>query len=136
MNIVDWEDRLSVGVASIDRQHMTLIDLTNELYRQVRAGAEPIATATFADLYNYILNHFEAERRLMERHGYPDVRHHEAEHHAFVKTVDELHARSKLQGSASNEGLVVFLVDWVVDHICNTDMQLGAYIKARAGGDE
>jgi hemerythrin-like metal-binding protein len=133
-DIVEWDDRLSTGVADIDQQHRTLIDMINGLYRRMQDKAEPISAATFAELRDYIHTHFEAEYALMNRYAYPDLHQHEFEHVTFTRTVDNLYEQMEKGEIPLNEGLVVFLVDWFVDHVSGTDVKMGAYIKEHAGG--
>lgn len=132
-DIVAWEDGLATGVAAIDQQHRGLIDMINDLYRRMQEGDEPIAAETFAALQDYARRHFETEYALMDRHGYPDLNHHEFEHQTFARTVENLRQQMENGEAPLNEGLVVFLVDWFLDHVSRTDRKLGDFIKERTG---
>ncbi len=132
-DIVTWDEGLATGVADIDQQHQGLIDMINALYRRMQERAEPISVETFAALQDYIRQHFETEYALMDRHGYPDLNQHEFEHQTFVRTVDNLRQQMEKGEAPLNEGLVVFLVDWFVDHVSGTDARLGAFLRERLG---
>ena len=54
MPLMEWTDKLSVGVPSIDAQHKKLVSMANTLYDAMKAGhGKEILDETLAGLINY-----------------------------------------------------------------------------------
>ena len=81
MVLMEWDDRLSVGVASIDDQHKQLIKLVNTLYQALQNGqGNEVLCQTYADLVDYTLTHFSHEEAMMREAGYPGAVDHCRQH--------------------------------------------------------
>ena len=80
MPLMEWTDKLSVGVPSIDAQHKKLVSMANTLYDAMKAGhGKEILDETLAGLINYTVTHFKYEEKLFAQTGYPASRSaHEA----------------------------------------------------------
>jgi hemerythrin len=80
----EWDSRYSVGNHSIDAQHQALFAIAQELFTAMSAGQGKSALSRTLDrLANYTTSHFAHEERLMQRHQYPDLAAHKAEHEAL-----------------------------------------------------
>lgn len=85
----------------------------------------------FGFLDAYILSHFSAEEELMAKQGYPGLFEHRSQHAWFVARLAEL--KSTLEKEGPSFPLVIdatqTLLDWIVDHIRNTDLRFGDFLR-------
>ncbi len=130
-----WTDDLSVGVALIDEQHQEIFRRVNRLLSAARNGVGRVEVAATLDfLSSYVVEHFDAEERLMRSVAYPDYEIHRAQHEGLKKEA----ARFKL--ALSESGATVSLVmdvnrivcAWLTNHIRKSDKALGEYMSRRA----
>jgi len=67
MPLMEWNERLSVGVASIDAEHKRLVGMLNELYDAMQARHSQEALGKVLDgLINYTASHFKHEEPLCQ----------------------------------------------------------------------
>jgi hemerythrin len=104
----------------------------NKLERALRVGEGNAAVDGILDrLMTYAGLHFAAEESLMERHEFPGLSTHRAQHETFRKkmmTLLERHRGAK-QGVAVE--LLLFLQTWLKGHVLKTDKQYTAFLNAR-----
>lgn len=134
---IAWTPRLAVGVEQIDAQHRELFDRINKLLAAMESQQGQAEVARVVDfLGDYVVTHFGAEERLMQRHAYPDYRAHKQLHDDFVKVLGGLRAELVRQGPSA--ALAVQLNhrvgDWLIDHIGRTDRALAAHLAKQAPG--
>lgn len=129
---LEWSDRLTVGHALIDEQHRELIRRFTqflEACQQTRARGQLEPLLLFLD--SYVTSHFREEERLMKRHAYPDAEAHFAAHRQIEARLGDL--REELRNDGISSALIIqtnqTLLEWVVRHIQQTDLQLGNYLK-------
>jgi hemerythrin len=132
MTFIVWNDRLSVEVATVDREHQELISILNDLYDAIAQGAGQRAVSqSLARLTAYTEHHFQHEEALFSRTSYPDVALHHAQHADMVSWLAEWQRRYDA-GDFSGLSLEVvnYLKDWLFDHILGTDRQYTQYLHA------
>ncbi|MDR2159679.1 MAG: bacteriohemerythrin [Treponema sp.] len=128
--IVSWQDAYSVGVPLVDDQHKGLIDLTNRLYAACRKGKEfsqAVFLQTVRGAVDYVGYHFSTEERMMKRVNYPDYLVHKQQHEEFVRTVAREVDKFTSGKEFSPQDFVIFLKEWVLNHIACTDTRMGQY---------
>ncbi len=131
---MEWSDRLSIGVASIDMQHQELVLRVNKLLSAMQASQGTAEVSRLvAFLGDYVVSHFGNEERLMEKQAYPKRAEHQTIHAAFMKELGQL--RGDLERGGASPALAVALNrklgDWLVNHIMGVDKALGAFLAAR-----
>ncbi len=130
MPIIEWDDSLSVHVDAIDEQHKRLIDMVNTLHDSLEKGSDPAALEQVVrDFNRYTLEHFAAEEKLMNRYSYPDYADHIEQHmgcsfRAMEFFKDYLSGRKDLGAE-----VLVYLVQWFLEHIKGTDQKLGRFLS-------
>ncbi|MCP4129287.1 MAG: bacteriohemerythrin [Gammaproteobacteria bacterium] len=134
MKAFQWDDRLSIGIQSLDNDHKHIIDLINSLAEAMAANecAEKLPEI-FDQLVNYVLTHFDREDQLMQRAQYPGLKEHRLQHEKLASKLTLLkeQANSQDMGFMSFE-LAEFLRSWLLNHIAMDDLQLKPYF-AEAG---
>ena len=131
MPLFTWSNDYSVGVKSLDSQHINLFDMMNELEAAMKKGQGEVVTAPLLrKLLDYTARHFAGEERMLEVSGYPDFDKHRALHVALTRKVGDF--VEKLEnggGSAINVELLFFLCDWLKTHIKQTDQQYSPWLQ-------
>ena len=133
---IQWSDALLTGVAEIDRQHRILVDTLNEAQVKLTSEADdPLFEQITRDLLAYAIYHFNTEEKLMQQYSYAtasaeEARAHLAAHRSFSEQVVALRDKAREGKPGSREVLLVFLKNWLTNHIMTTDKRLGQFIGA------
>jgi hemerythrin len=130
MSMFEWDQRYSVEIEEIDRQHQRLFELLNELYAAMQAGqAAEVIGKVLERVVDYTAYHFSFEEKLLSAHGYPDEAAHRAEHAALTSQAKALAERlHKGQGDVPTATLK-FLYDWLARHILGSDKRYAAFLQ-------
>ena len=62
-------------------------------------------------------------------HGYPELESHREEHQAFVTQTAYFIATYREGGASLKSDILLFLKEWLVEHIVKTDGAFGDYLK-------
>lgn len=133
---LEWKDEYSVGIEAIDNDHRKLLNLINQFQTAVlyRTGQE-FEEAALDELVEYTRTHFKREEDLMQEYGYPDFEPHQAEHRKFIGEVEAMIEKYQREGNrASLQQAVVFLRDWLINHIMGTDQAYSGYLTGKGVG--
>lgn len=129
--MIEWKDDYSVGVASIDKDHKTLITLVNRYLKESQGKPAILVHRLFRDLENYTDYHFEREEDLMAQCGYAGLEEHKQSHNEIRATLKEF--SDKVTGrftKQDEEDLKAFLKSWLLEHVLKEDFK---YRDAMAG---
>jgi len=122
MALFEWSDELSVGIASIDEQHKRLVMIVNDLHdAMLRREGRQALERTFAELTDYMDEHFAHEESLLDAHDYPDAEAHRTEHEQLAHKVDELRRQFEAGRATITVEVMEFLRDWFRSHIVVSD---------------
>lgn len=134
MALLEWTDKMSVGIETIDADHKKMLDLLNTLHMAVREKHPASAVrAVLQELIKYADYHFQAEEQLMRLARYPAFEEHKAKHDALRQQV--LALDSSLDSMPENVMRVKtfdFLSEWLMRHILGDDMKYKEALLARA----
>ncbi|MGE4350868.1 MAG: bacteriohemerythrin [Bdellovibrionales bacterium] len=130
--LLEWNDKLLLGIPSIDAQHQKLVGMLNDLYAGFRAGrGREVIGPVLAGLADYTATHFKHEEVFFDQTGYAETPQHKKEHAKFVKRVLEVQAKfEKDKESVVTQDLMAFLRNWLVDHIMGTDRRYVPHLKS------
>jgi hemerythrin len=132
MPIMEWNEKLSVGVASLDADHKKLVALVNELYDAIQSGKGGDALGRILDgLISYTVHHFRNEEQFFASTGYPASAAHKQEHEALTKQV--LVVQQKFKAGATGTltlEVMNFLRTWLINHIQGSDKKYGPHLNA------
>lgn len=131
MPLMEWNDKLSVGIQQFDNEHKRLVAMLNELFDAAQGGHGKEVLGKILDgLITYTATHFANEERYMKEHKYADYAAHKAEHDALAKQVLDVQARYKAGASAALSMEVMnFLKNWLGKHIQGTDKKYGPFLN-------
>ena len=126
----EWNDSLEIGITEIDIQHRQLVNLLKKLFNAMKSGSgSRILGDVLADLESYTIVHFAAEEALMARYAYPEEDKHLAAHAEFRTKIELLKQQSeKNDQNGLTIPVLLFLRQWLTDHIANIDQGLGDYL--------
>jgi len=127
-----WNDKLSVGVKVIDDDHKQLVGLANQLYDAIAAkrGKQELE-AILNGLVDYTTFHFTREEELFAKTSYPDAARHKVQHDDLTRQVLQIQARYHAGSTALTLEVMVFLKDWLYDHILGSDLEFGPYLNSK-----
>ena len=122
MLFMPWGEHLEIGIAEIDEQHRWLVDRINQLHSELSeiASRSSVIADVLEELMDYTMNHFIMEEELFERHAYPDIVAHKAQHNKFTGTI--MNALTDHEdGKNVSHDVLEFLKHWLIEHIMRTD---------------
>jgi hemerythrin len=133
MPLMEWTEKLSVGVKQFDAEHQKLVGMVNDLFDAVQAGKGKDLLGPILDgLISYTKTHFANEEKYFAQHQYPNFQAHKAEHDALAKQVLDVQAKFKAGASAALSMEVMnFLKNWLVKHILGTDKAYGPFLNGK-----
>jgi hemerythrin-like metal-binding protein len=133
MVYMEWSNKLSVGVDSIDTQHKKLVSMINELFDAMKAGrGKEKMEKTLDGLIIYTASHFSYEENLFAKTAYPDAAKHKKEHDDLTKKVLDIQKRMKSGVSfALSMEVLEFLKGWLVNHILGSDKKYGPHLISK-----
>ncbi|HUB30613.1 MAG TPA: bacteriohemerythrin [Terracidiphilus sp.] len=129
MALMTWDEKLSVGVPSMDAQHVVLIETLNELHSAMMKGdARNVTGPLLRNLLAYTRNHFSAEEAMLATASYPELAKHKVLHRDLTQKVEELVSRFEKGELGLNLHLLHFLRDWLANHIQKVDRSYRPWI--------
>lgn len=130
-----WNEKLVLGIDTIDEQHKKLVDLmvtSKNLVMDVEDGIDcydEIVTV-LKELADYAVYHFSYEEELLEKIDYEEFIPHRMEHKLFIKKVSNFMSTDLDENQIEKiEEINHFLLDWISKHILDTDSKYVEDIK-------
>lgn len=115
---IDWDPTaFSVGHASIDEQHKTLVGLINALIKFQDQEDELFLKKVMNTLVEYTKNHFAFEEKLMQDAHYPEFQDHKKQHEKFIEKIEHFQQEYNLHHEDLSMEILKFLKQWMVTHI-------------------
>ena len=132
MEKIQWDDSFNLQIDVIDEQHRRLVELMNRLIdiKDKDLSGEGVVEA-LGEMTNYLGDHFDTEEQMMIDHGYPGIVSHREEHQNFVTQTAFYIATYRESGVSLEKDILMFLQEWLVDHILKTDQDFGRFVKKR-----
>ncbi|GMT48818.1 MAG: hypothetical protein IEMM0008_0357 [bacterium] len=121
-----WDDSYSVNIKEIDRQHLVLVDLINQLHEARKTGqSAQVGVKILEGLRKFTDTHFNYEEELLKEHGYPGYEEQLKLHIKFVDKLREYAFEYDRTGRLP-VNVMEFLKSWLMGHIKKIDMK---YVK-------
>lgn len=132
MELVNWDSSMSVGVEVFDTQHRTIFKMINALAESMEHGkGADLLGKTLEELKEYCLVHFNGEEIYFERFLYADTKDHIKQHKFFIQKVTTYKNNFDNGVPVFSGNLILFLQDWWIHHIQETDKMYGEYFNER-----
>jgi hemerythrin len=128
----EWKPEYSVQIPEIDAQHQRLFLLAAELYAAMSQGkGKTVLEQSLARLVDYTKVHFAAEEQFMGQYRYPDAAAHKVQHDQLTAQVLDLQKRFRAGENTLSISLMMFLKNWLEQHIAGSDQQYSVYIRGK-----
>jgi len=125
--LVPWTSALATGVKIVDQQHKVLAGMINQLYVGMKSGhGQAVLKKLLQELANYTVQHFDMEERYFDQFKYAEAASHKKAHAELKRQVLDFIGQIDSGTANISMELMHFLRDWLVNHICKTDMR---YVK-------
>ncbi|MBF0370173.1 MAG: hemerythrin family protein [Magnetococcales bacterium] len=125
-----WNPAWNVGIGVIDEDHKRLIGIINRL-RDAQMKTTMVRQLLPA-LIAYTATHFNRERKLLEKAGYPRVEEHIVEHQFFIKRLSIIKREMEsLSDPKLPKEVETFLFEWLYQHIMIEDKQFGLFLNVQ-----
>jgi len=124
---VVWDDKLSVGIDSIDNQHKILLNKVNFLIKSILEGKGNDSIINILNfLRNYSEEHFLLEEDIMRKQNHPDFEMHTKAHNTFRQSFEKIIANIDQEGIQTDtlEYIETYLIKWLLNHITEMDANL------------
>lgn len=133
---IEWTDEFKLGLPVIDAEHRELLEVCNQFLDAVNNGQAVAELARILEKMILLTRaHFTAEERMLDRHGYPGLVVHKAEHERLLIQAEALLARYR---DAAQEDEIrnltmetaSFLQTWLLDHIRTNDRPYQPFLRS------
>ena len=125
MALINWDEKYSVGVPSVDHEHRELIELINPTHdKMLRAESAGAVLEFLGEIYGRIAAHFALEERLMRKKHYPQYAGHKADHERLLDEIREIMDDFEDQTFFDEAQLARRLHTWFSEHFHNHDARL------------
>ncbi len=132
MPLMQWTDKLSVGVQVLDDDHKRLVAMLNELYDAMQGGHGKEALGKILDgLVQYTKVHFAREEKLFAQTGYAAAGPHHQEHADLTRQVMDVQQKYASGATAVlSLDVMQFLRNWLIKHIQGSDQKYRPHLNA------
>ena len=125
-----WSPDYSVGIKTIDDQHLVLVNTLNRLSAAVsKHEGEKVITGIFDALMSYTRIHFALEERLLLQAKYKDIDAHMEEHRKLLRQLKQLYENHLREEKPVYNETMDFLKVWLIEHIQGVDTRYSAAVK-------
>lgn len=131
MSAFVWDEKYSLGIAEIDRQHQKLFALFNQLFDAMQQGhAAEVVDKVLTSVVDYTSYHFAFEEKLLREAGYREEAGHHAEHLKLAEQAKALAQKLRGEGADVSMATLKFLGDWLARHILVSDKKFATELLA------
>jgi hemerythrin len=130
--MIEFDDSLLTHVEEMDKQHIRLVALLNNVYELLKKGKREEAIEFFKiEILSYTEYHFSEEEKFMEKIGYPELENHRKVHDIFRKEIYNLATRIEKGDPEAFRQALSYTWGWLYKHIAKTDKKYGIYAKEK-----
>jgi len=124
---VEWNDKLSVGIQTVDDQHKILLRKINFLIKSILEGKGDeniISTLNFLRVYSE--EHFITEEKIMLENSDINLEAHIIAHNIFRKNFSRIICQVQEEGVTETTlfDIEKYLIRWLLDHIIEMDTKI------------
>lgn len=125
MATAQWNDALRVGHAVIDRNHLELVGVINELGDAMSCGrGRDVCGKVLDELTRCTKEHFATEEQLMTAHRFAAASDHRREHANLTQKAIELKDKCDSRTTTLSVDVLHFLMGWLIHHSLESEKAL------------
>lgn len=126
--IFDFDTEFKFGIDSVDREHVQLVNMLNQVHSLLDEGKRDEARRFFTTtLSSYVNDHFAHEEAFMESIGFPFLNEHKKIHENFRKSFQDLLPLIASCDEAAFRQALSDAFTWIINHIGKTDKKYANY---------
>jgi hemerythrin-like metal-binding protein len=131
MPLMNWDNKLDIGVHEMNHEHQGLLKCMNELYDAWESKV-PVATQKILldQLKEATIQHFQSEEAYMEKIGWEGLDVHRYIHKSLLETFSK-HYQNFLEKGELSMDFFEFLRLWLAAHIQGIDKKYGEFGAAK-----
>ena len=130
MALLDWTDKLALGVERMDETHREFVEQLNALHEAADEAYPRLLDA----LIEHTVAHFEQEQRWMQEIRFPPIHCHTNEHEGVLNIMRDVR---RMVGEGKREVCKVLtreLAPWFENHARSMDAMLAFFLRAIEAG--
>lgn len=133
MALITWDsNQYSVGIRSIDTDHIKIVNFINDLHEKMKEGkGTSVILEILEEMLSYTDYHFKREETYFETYAYPEAEIHKAEHKKFIEQVNTLIEKYKKRDIRISLDTMSFLKDWLFTHILQSDKKYSEFLNSK-----
>jgi len=129
MSLIAWDEKFSVGIASVDHEHRELIGLVNDAHdRLMRPGAKDTVPDFLGEIYARISAHFALEEKLMRVERYDRYDEHKADHERLLDDIRDIMDDYEDDRNFDESRFAERLRTWFTEHFRTHDARLHQHL--------
>lgn len=134
MTLIIWDSDYSVGVDSLDADHIVLISLINHIHEASQSAVDEAAVGKILEaLIEQAKAHFRREEEFLGQIGYPDFDEHVRQHRLIADQLIELAEEClRYPGGDTIEEIIKLLGLWLEEHILKDDRRYKTFLENEA----
>lgn len=135
MKLYMWDQRFSVGDATIDQQHQQLFLLIQKLDEKINVNQDlTISRKDFNEIKQYMLSHFDYELNEYRQLGCSteSISLHHKQHlsyNKFIERFEQQYFIEKNTSISSIKTLISYLREWLFNHILKNDREMITQVR-------
>jgi hemerythrin len=131
MSLLTWKPEFSLGIESIDDEHRQMIDMINDVYKQMLNCSEIERPELFlSDIYIAVAAHFAHEERMMVKAKYHEYKEHRADHESLLVELRDIMESYLKDPEGAQDNLRTGLTNWFTGHFSTFDARLHGQLGA------
>lgn len=125
---IQWSDGLSIGNASVDKDHQKLLKIYNDLVDLItnQRPQEEFAKI-LSEMTDYSLLHFKKEEEYLKSFEYPKFYEHKLLHMDYIYKVSMFNVELSRFRTTDPKEVILFLEQWWMNHIMEKDKEYEEY---------
>jgi hemerythrin len=128
----DFDKEFKLDIEQVDREHVILVDMLNDVYSLIGAGKRDEARSYFNEtLSAYVNEHFSNEEKFMESFQYPGLEEHRKVHENFKKSFNDMKPLIESYDDVSFRRALSDAFTWIIAHIGKTDRKYASFYIAK-----
>jgi hemerythrin len=132
MAVIEWSDKYSVGIKSIDEQHKIWVGLINKLHDAMKKGeAKNVMADILDEVAEYTKTHLSYEENLFAQYHYPESETHKIIHEKFTQQVLDYQKQLREGKNIISVEMMDILSGWLTNHIVNTDKKYTEFFNSK-----
>ena len=125
MGLIEWNEKFSVGVISVDHEHRELIELINGFQQKIEQDDSVDAKLEYlGETLAHISAHFALEEKLMRESGYDEYLPHKGDHEILLDQLRDIMDAVEEDAGVNNDALTTILERWFSRHFQTHDARL------------